>query len=175
MAEARGPMGLRKDLHIQMLTEDDAIRQRHVDIGNWSTVMGGLEGPEYRAHMSQLPITTYMLFSMHDCRWKDVHGRFPTGDDVDAMFRDFVPMQLACLRQYSELLPGCADAIKRMKEDLKLKIGSSTGKAHTEIGACSKQYRCISNVHSKMPHHQLYWNDTTYWVHTDLDMQASPR
>ena len=103
-----------------------------------------------------------LLFSMYACRWKDVHGKFPTSDDVDALFRDFVPMQLACLRQYSELLPGCADAIKRMKEDLKLKIGSSTGTVHTEIGACSKQYRCISNVHSKMPHHQLYWNDTTY-------------
>ena len=93
-----------------------------------------------------------LLFSMYACRWKDVHGKFPTSDDVDALFRDFVPMQLACLRQYSELLPGCADAIKRMKEDLKLKIGSSTGTVHTEIGACSKQYRCISNVHSKMPH-----------------------
>ena len=86
MAEARGPMGLRKDLHIKALTED----------------------PEIRA------------------RWAGVHGKEPDQGDVDRMFADFVPMQLSCLREYTDLLPGVADVVKRM-QDRGIKIGSTTG------------------------------------------------
>ena len=86
MAEARGPMGLRKDLHIKALTED----------------------PEIRA------------------RWATVHGKEPDQGDVDRMFADFVPMQLSCLREYTDLLPGVADVVKRM-QGRGIKIGSTTG------------------------------------------------
>ncbi|HHL20438.1 MAG TPA: phosphonoacetaldehyde hydrolase [Aliiroseovarius sp.] len=86
MEEARGPMGLRKDLHIKALTEDPAIRER----------------------------------------WKEVKGAYPTQADVDAMFADFVPAQLDCLRKYTTLLPG----IKEVVNDLQaqgIKMGASTG------------------------------------------------
>lgn len=86
MAEARGPMGLRKDLHIKALTEDPVIAER----------------------------------------WKQVHGRYPGQEDVDRMFADFVPLQLDCLRQYTDLLPGVADVIQRLQAQ-GIKIGSSTG------------------------------------------------
>lgn len=86
MAEARGPMGLRKDLHIKALTEDPIIA----------------------------------------ARWKDVKGTLPGQADVDAMFADFVPLQLECLRQYTDLLPGVADVIKRV-QSAGIKIGSTTG------------------------------------------------
>ena len=39
-------------------------------------------------------------------RWKGVHGKYPNQADVDRMFADFVPAQLACLPQYTKLLPG---------------------------------------------------------------------
>ncbi len=86
MEEARGPMGLRKDLHIKALTEVPEIRER----------------------------------------WKAVKGRYPTQEDVDAMFADFVPAQLDCLRQYTTLLPG----VKEVCLDLQkqgIKLGASTG------------------------------------------------
>ena len=86
MQEARGPMGLRKDLHIKALTEVPEIRDR----------------------------------------WTRIKGKPPTGDDVDAMFADFVPMQLDCLRQYTTLLPGVADVCRQMQAD-GIKIGVSTG------------------------------------------------
>ena len=86
MAEARGPMGLRKDLHIAELTRDPAIRER----------------------------------------WKKVSGKYPDQSDVDAMFADFVPLQLDCLRNYTDLLPGIADVISRLQES-GIKIGSTTG------------------------------------------------
>ena len=87
MQEARGPMGLRKDLHIKALTEDPEIRNR----------------------------------------WHQKHGKYPDQGDVDAMFRDFVPMQLECLPQYCTLLPGCADAIRTLRSEFSMKIGSTTG------------------------------------------------
>ncbi len=86
MEEARGPMGLRKDLHIKALTEVPEIRER----------------------------------------WKAVKGSYPTQADVDAMFADFVPAQLDCLRQYTTLLPG----VKEVCLDLQkqgIKLGASTG------------------------------------------------
>jgi phosphonoacetaldehyde hydrolase len=86
MEEARGPMGLRKDIHIQKLTQV----------------------PEIAA------------------RWEAIKGKPPTQDDVDAMFKEFVPAQLACLPKYTTLLPG----VKQVCADLQaqgIKIGVSTG------------------------------------------------
>ncbi|KAK3791745.1 hypothetical protein RRG08_011537 [Elysia crispata] len=60
-------------------------------------------------------------------RWKEVHGKYPDQRDVDAMFKDFVPMQMAVLGQYSEILPGAAEAVKSLKEELGCKIGVTTG------------------------------------------------
>jgi phosphonoacetaldehyde hydrolase len=86
MAEARGPMGLRKDLHIKELTLVPEIAER----------------------------------------WKGVHGSYPDQGSVDAMFADFVPMQLACLRQYTNLLPHVAEVTQAFQKQ-GIKIGSSTG------------------------------------------------
>ncbi len=86
MTEARGPMGLRKDLHIKMLTEEPEIRDR----------------------------------------WKGIHGKIPDQGDVDAMFEDFVPMQLDCLRQYTTLLPGVPEMTQAIQKQ-GIKIGSTTG------------------------------------------------
>ena len=86
MEEARGPMGLRKDLHIKALTEVPEIRER----------------------------------------WKKIKGKDPDQGNVDAMFEDFVPMQLDCLRKYTTLLPGVADVVKRLQKQ-GIKIGSTTG------------------------------------------------
>ena len=87
MAEARGPMGLRKDLHIEKLTEVPEIRER----------------------------------------WKAAHGKYPGKAEVDAMFADFVPMQLACLPEYTGLLPGAAKAVEKLQKGHGLKVGMSTG------------------------------------------------
>ena len=59
-------------------------------------------------------------------RWQSVHGSAPTEEDVERMFTDFVPMQLACLADYSDLIPGCLEAIAEFR-GRGLKIGSTTG------------------------------------------------
>jgi phosphonoacetaldehyde hydrolase len=59
-------------------------------------------------------------------RWQERHGRLPNESDVDAMFRDFVPLQLRCLSDYSTLIPGTL-AIVRALRKRGCKIGSTTG------------------------------------------------
>ncbi|MFQ5792796.1 MAG: phosphonoacetaldehyde hydrolase [Acidobacteriota bacterium] len=58
--------------------------------------------------------------------WEKVHGRKPNEADVDAMFEDFVPLQLDCLADYAELIPGTVEAVAAFRKR-GLKIGSSTG------------------------------------------------
>ena len=43
------------------------------------------------------------------------------------MFKDFVPMQLACLRKYTDLIPGTKETVDTLRSDFGLKIGSTTG------------------------------------------------
>ncbi len=59
-------------------------------------------------------------------RWQEAHGRLPTDDDVDAMFAEFVPLQLECLSQYSDMIPGALEAVEQCKKR-GYKIGSTTG------------------------------------------------
>ena len=86
MEEARAPMGAHKRVHIQRITELDAVR----------------------------------------ARWKQMHGRAPNEQDVDAMFTEFVPLQLACLSQYSRLIPGTLEVVGQLRAK-GIKIGSTTG------------------------------------------------
>jgi phosphonoacetaldehyde hydrolase len=59
-------------------------------------------------------------------RWQEKHGRLPTEKDVDAMFEAFVPLQVKCLSDYSEMIPGALKTVKAMRER-GYKIGSTTG------------------------------------------------
>ena len=59
-------------------------------------------------------------------RWSTVNGKYPTEDDVDKLFKDFVPLQLECLADYADLIPGTLEAVKRFRA-MGLKIGSTTG------------------------------------------------
>lgn len=59
-------------------------------------------------------------------RWNQVHGRRPSEQDVEAMFADFVPLQLACLAQYADLIPGTVQTVAQFRRR-GLQIGSTTG------------------------------------------------
>ncbi|MEE2709053.1 MAG: phosphonoacetaldehyde hydrolase [Gemmatimonadota bacterium] len=58
--------------------------------------------------------------------WEATHGARPTEKDVEAMFEDFIPLQLECLADYSDLIPGTIEAVDAFRER-DLKIGSTTG------------------------------------------------
>ena len=59
-------------------------------------------------------------------RWEKAHGRLPTEEDVVAMFEAFVPLQLNCLADYAELIPGTLNFVAAARQR-GLKIGSTTG------------------------------------------------
>lgn len=59
-------------------------------------------------------------------RWQETHGRPPNEGDIDAMFAEFVPLQLKCLSNYSTLIPGTLDTVKECRKR-GYKIGSTSG------------------------------------------------
>lgn len=59
-------------------------------------------------------------------RWQAKYGRPCSEEDIEAMFREFVPLQLACLPDYADLIPGTLDAVAEFRRR-GLKIGSTTG------------------------------------------------
>lgn len=59
-------------------------------------------------------------------RWEAAHSRPPTEEDVDAMYAAFIPLQLAALPAYADLVPGVLSAQAAFRE-MELKIGSNTG------------------------------------------------
>jgi phosphonoacetaldehyde hydrolase len=61
-------------------------------------------------------------------RFIEKFGRSPDQSDVDNMFADFVPTQLALLRggSYHDLLPGVAEVVKGLQQQ-GIKLGVTTG------------------------------------------------
>ncbi|MBN2313817.1 MAG: phosphonoacetaldehyde hydrolase [Sedimentisphaerales bacterium] len=59
--------------------------------------------------------------------WKKVHGKACTEADVQDMFeKDFVPLQVACIADYSELIPGTIETVDELRSR-GMKIGSTSG------------------------------------------------
>jgi phosphonoacetaldehyde hydrolase len=59
-------------------------------------------------------------------RWQAARGRPPGDADVETMFQEFVPLQLDCLADYADLIPGTLEAVADFRRR-GLKIGSTTG------------------------------------------------
>ncbi|MDH5749115.1 MAG: phosphonoacetaldehyde hydrolase [Rhodospirillales bacterium] len=83
-------------------------------------------------------------------RWIKAHKKAPGDKDVDRMFKNFVPLQEACLSKYSKLIPGTKQVVAALRKK-KIKIGTTTGylKGMTEINkrdAAKQGYKPDSTV-----------------------------
>ncbi len=58
--------------------------------------------------------------------WRARHGRDFNESDVDAIFQVFEPMNIASVRDHSDLIPGALEAISALRAR-GMKIGSTTG------------------------------------------------
>jgi len=58
--------------------------------------------------------------------WHSVYGRPFDAQDVEKMFADFVPLQMECLTEYAEPIPGCLETVQDIRAR-GMKIGSTTG------------------------------------------------
>lgn len=58
--------------------------------------------------------------------WQSSRGHPPMAADLEEMYAAFIPLQLSCLAEYSNLIPGVVDAVLRFRAR-GLKVGSTTG------------------------------------------------
>jgi len=59
-------------------------------------------------------------------RWQRSHGNLPGEEEIDQLYAQFLPTQLKCLDDHSQLIPGTQQAVAECRRR-GLKIGSSTG------------------------------------------------
>ena len=78
-------------------------------------------GAHKRTHIAEM-----MRMERIRQRWEEVHGTPPADAEVDLLFAEFVPKQLAAIRNYAELIPGVPEAIAELRKQ-GLKIGSTSG------------------------------------------------
>ena len=58
--------------------------------------------------------------------WHNRHSRAPVDSDVDAMFREFAPLQLEILEEHAQLIAGVTGLAGRLRQR-GLKLGTTTG------------------------------------------------
>lgn len=63
-------------------------------------------------------------------RWVRAHDAESTAADIDRMYDEFLPLQLECLPQYADLIPGTLGIVAACR-GRGMKIGSSTGYSRT--------------------------------------------
>lgn len=59
-------------------------------------------------------------------KWRETVGRSVTDADIDALYAEFIPLQLECLTRHADLIPGTLETVAALREE-GIKIGSTTG------------------------------------------------
>ncbi len=59
-------------------------------------------------------------------QWSDIHGRSVNDADIDALYTEFIPLQIEALPRYSALIPGAREAVAALRER-GLRIALTTG------------------------------------------------
>ncbi len=78
-------------------------------------------GAEKRKHIQEIA----QMDAVQEA-WKNAHGTTPTESDIDQMYAEFIPMQVACIGEYADLIPGTLDTIEHMRTR-GMRIGGTTG------------------------------------------------
>jgi phosphonoacetaldehyde hydrolase len=81
----------------------------------------GPMGTHKRTHIERLAALPEVAAA-----WKKANGRAPSSADVDAMFADFVPLQLSVLPGFAEPIAGCVEVVSALRAR-GVRIGSTTG------------------------------------------------
>ena len=97
----------------------ETFKQRGIEVtmAQARAPMGMFKLDHIRAIAQMEPVATH---------WQAVYGR-PCGEaDVEAMYHDFLPLQLAVIAQHADVIPGTLEALTAFRQR-ELKIGSTTG------------------------------------------------
>ncbi len=87
----------------------------------------GPMGAEKREHIRQL----CALPRIAQC-WQQQFGQRPDSSDIDAMFEDFIPMQIKAIAATAELIPGVTDLLA-WAQPRGICIGANTGYARSMV------------------------------------------
>lgn len=72
--------------------------------------------------------------------WQAAHDRPASENDIDDLFNNFVPLQIAVLKEYAELIPGLLSVVGELREQ-KMKIGTTTGYLRAMMEVLAPQAR----------------------------------
>lgn len=78
----------------------------------------GLEKKDHVRALTRMPSVA--------ARWRDVHGRDCTEQDVEQMYQEFIPLQLEILPRYSALIPGIVPTVEALNRQ-GIRVGATTG------------------------------------------------
>jgi phosphonoacetaldehyde hydrolase len=97
----------------------ETFKQRGVDVtmAQARAPMGMFKLDHIRAIAQMEPVAAH---------WQAMYGRPCSEADVEALYHDFLPLQLAVIAQYADVIPGTLDALAAFRQ-CGLKIGSTTG------------------------------------------------
>lgn len=115
----------------------------------------GPMGTHKRVH-----VATVAALSPVTAQFQAKHGRNPTDDDIEAIYQDAVKLQIGCLTDFADPIPGALAAIDELR-GRGIKIGSCTGyvremmevlvPAAKEKGYEPDAWVCASDVPSARP------------------------
>jgi len=72
--------------------------------------------------------------------WQRVHGRAFSSEDGDVVFRKFLEIDVECVEEHSEVIPGAVDAFKHFR-DRGMKIGTTSGYTREIMDLVAEQAR----------------------------------
>lgn len=80
-------------------------------------------------------IATMLAMPELAAQWEAEHGKAHTDEDVEALFQEFIPLQLEVLPNYVNVIPGIVDTAKDLRAR-GMKLGGTTGYNEEMMGIC---------------------------------------
>jgi phosphonoacetaldehyde hydrolase len=59
-------------------------------------------------------------------QWQRLHGRLPSAEDVELLYREFIPLQVEVIARHADIIPGVAETVDWLRKQ-GIVIGSTTG------------------------------------------------
>lgn len=80
-------------------------------------------------------IATMLAMPALSAQWEKAHGAPYTDEDVEALFQKFIPLQLAALPNFVDVIPGVVKTVDALRKR-GMKIGATTGYNEEMMAMC---------------------------------------
>ena len=92
----------------------------------------GPMGTEKREHIRQLCALPRITVA-----WRDLYGESPDEATIDRLYREFVPLQVAAIRDSAQLIPRCREVVTALR-GRGIRIGANTGYSRAMLEALAE-------------------------------------